>query len=61
MVPRVGFLMRSVTQLTRVYIKKEQLMLILKFNESKIRRHMQKIIICGTREDGSSLLIRGLS
>ncbi len=42
MMPRVGYLMRSVTQLTKIYINKEQLKLILKFNENKARRHMQK-------------------
>jgi hypothetical protein len=41
MVPRAGSLMRNVTRLTKVCIKKEQLRLILKFIESKIKRHMQ--------------------
>jgi hypothetical protein len=41
MVLKAGSFTRSVAWLTRVYIKNEQLRLILKFTESKTKKHMQ--------------------
>jgi hypothetical protein len=42
MAPRVGSFTRMVTQLIKVYEKKEKFKSILTFRDCKERRHMQK-------------------